>query len=125
MFYALCLAHWQGTESETLKIWRTSNMNVIRVTKTARNRVDVVFTGDKYLFFNPDNGLIALAQRHELGSGLFHVQRTEQISKKLIEETITDNEPSSIVVLGFEYHEEHNKPQHTLPYVVSVKLEKR
>lgn len=100
-------------------------MNVIRVTKTARNRVDVVFTGDKYLFFNPDNGLIALAQRHELGSGLFHVQRTEQISKKLIEETITDNEPSSIVVLGFEYHEERKKPQHTLPYVVSVKLEKR
>ena len=26
MFYALCLAHWQVTESETLKIWRTSNM---------------------------------------------------------------------------------------------------
>ena len=100
-------------------------MNVIRVTKTARNRVDVVFTGDKYLFFNPDNGLIALAQRHEPESGLFHVQRTEQISKKMIEETITDNEPSSIVVLGFEYHSEDNKPQHTLPYVVSVKLEKR
>lgn len=88
-------------------------MNVIRVTKTARNRVDVVFTGDKYLFFNPDNGLIALAQRHEPGSGLFHVQRTEQISKKMIEDAITDNEPSSIVVLGFEYHEECNKPQHT------------
>ena len=100
-------------------------MNIIRVTKTSRNRVDVVFTGDKYLFLNPDNGLIALAQRHEFGSGLFHVLLTEQISKKLIEETITDNEPSSIVVLGFEYHEEHNKPQHTLPYVVSVKLEKR
>lgn len=46
-------------------------MNIIRVTKTLRNRVDVVFTGDKYLFFNPDNGLIALAQRHEFGSGLF------------------------------------------------------
>lgn len=100
-------------------------MNVIRVTKAARNRVDVVFTGDKYLFLNPDNGLIALAQRHEPGSGLFHVQRTEQISKKMIEDAITDNEPSSIVVLGFEYHEECNKPQHTLPYVVSVKLEKR
>ena len=26
MFYALCLAHWQVTESETLKIWRTSSM---------------------------------------------------------------------------------------------------
>ena len=36
-------------------------MNIIRVTKTSRNRVDVVFTGDKYLFLNPDNGLIALA----------------------------------------------------------------
>lgn len=63
-------------------------MNVIRVTKAARNRVDVVFTGDKYLFFNPDNGLIALAQRHELGSGLFHVQRTEQISKNTCLERI-------------------------------------
>lgn len=100
-------------------------MKIIRLTKTSRNRVDVVFTGDKYLFINPDFGLIALAQRHEPDSGLFHVQRTEQISKKMIEDAITDNEPSSIVVLGFEYHEECNKPQHTLPYVVSVKLEKR
>ena len=100
-------------------------MNIIRVTKTSRNRVDVVFTGDKYLFLNPDNGLIALAQRHELGSGLFHVQPTEQISKKLIEATITDNEPSNIIALGFEYHNEDNKPQHTLPFIVKVELEPR
>lgn len=45
-------------------------MNVIRVTKTARNRVDVVFTGDKYLFFNPDNGLIALSTETRTRFGL-------------------------------------------------------
>lgn len=32
-------------------------MKIIRLTKTSRNRVDVVFTGDKYLFINPDFGL--------------------------------------------------------------------
>ncbi len=100
-------------------------MNIIRVTKTSRNRVDVVFTGDKYLFLNPDNGLIALAQRHEFGSGLFHVLLTEQISKKMIEETIKNNEPSSIIALGFEYNNEDNKPQHTLPFIVKVELDKR
>lgn len=100
-------------------------MNIIRVTKTSRNRVDVVFTGDKYLFFNPDNGLIALAQRHEFDSGLFHVLLTEQISKQMIEETIKNNEPSSIIALGFEYHNEDDKPQHTLPFIVKVELEPR
>ena len=94
-------------------------MKIIRVTKIARNRVDVVFTGDKYLFFNPDFGLIAVAQRHENGSGLFDVQRTEQISKKMIEDTIRDNEPSY-----FKYHNESIKPQHTLPYIVDIKLKK-
>lgn len=79
-------------------------MNVIRVTKTARNRVDVVFTGDKYLFFNPDNGLIALAQRHELGSGLFHVQRTEQINKKMIEETIYQHQAEVNKIIGRTYN---------------------
>ena len=43
-----------------------------------------------------------MAQRHEFGSGLFHVLLTEQISKKMIEETIKNNEPSSIIALGFE-----------------------
>ena len=100
-------------------------MKIIRVTKAARNRVDVIFTGDKYLFFNPDFGLIAVALRHENESGLFHVLRTEQISKKMIQETIESNEPSCIVILAFDYHNEDNKPQHTLPYVVDVKLEMR
>ena len=99
-------------------------MKIIRVTKGTRNRVDVIFTGDKYLFFNPDNGLIAIVVRHEAESGLFHVWRTEQISMKMIEDTITSNEPSCIVVQAFSYHHEDNKPQHTLPYGVNITLEK-
>ena len=42
-----------------------------------------------------------------------------------IEETIKNNEPSSIIALGFEYHNEDNKPQHTLPFIVKVELEPR
>lgn len=58
-------------------------MNIIRVTKTSRNRVDAIFTGYQYLFFQADFGLVAVAERGQ-----------------------------------------HAK-QDTLPYVVSIELEKR
>lgn len=73
-------------------------MNIIRVTKTARNRVDVIFTGYQYLFFHADFGLVAVAERG---------QNAKQYENKFI------------------FSGEHNKPQHTLPYIVNVKLEKR
>ena len=40
-------------------------MNIIRVTKTARNRVDVIFTGYQYLFFHADFGLVAIAESED------------------------------------------------------------
>lgn len=129
MFYALCLAHWQVTESETLKIWRTSNMNIIRVTKTARNRVDVIFTGYQYLFFHADFGLVAVAERGQNAKQYenhFIIMRSEQISEDMIKNTIEKNESTFNNRLNkFIFSGEHNKPQHTLPYIVNVKLEKR
>ena len=129
MFYALCLAHWQVTESETLKIWRTSNMNIIRVTKTSRNRVDVIFTGYQYLFFHADFGLVAVAERGQNAKQYenhFIIMRSEQISEDMIKNTIEKNESTFNNRLNkFIFSGEHNKPQHTLPYIVNVKLEKR
>ena len=129
MFYALCLAHWQVTESETLKIWRTSSMEVIRVTKTARNRVDVIFTGYQYLFFHADFGLVAVAERGQNAKQYenhFIIMRSEQISEDMIKNTIEKNESTFNNRLNkFIFSGEHNKPQHTLPYIVNVKLEKR
>ena len=129
MFYALCLAHWQVTESETLKIWRTSNMNIIRVTKTARNRVDVIFTGYQYLFFHADFGLVAVAERGQNAKQYenhFIIMRSEQISEDMIKNTIEKNESTFNNRLNkFIFSGEHNKTQHTLPYIVNVKLEKR
>ena len=129
MFYALCLAHWQVTESETLKIWRTSNMNIIRVTKTSRNRVDVIFTGYQYLFFHADFGIVAVAKREMNGiqaENHFVIMRSEQISEKMITSTIEKNESTFNNRLNkFFFSNEDNKPQHTLPYIVDVKLEKR
>lgn len=42
-------------------------MNIIRVTKTSRNRVDAIFTGYQYLFFHADFGLVAVAKREMNG----------------------------------------------------------
>ena len=42
MFYALCLAHWQVTESETLKIWRTSSMKKNKLELTDKEYDEVI-----------------------------------------------------------------------------------
>lgn len=105
-------------------------MNIIRVTKTARNRVDVIFTGYQYLFFHADFGLVAVAERGQHAKqdteNLFNILRSEQISKDMIKRTIEKNESTFNNRLNkFIFSGEHNKPQHTLPYIVNVKLEKR
>lgn len=105
-------------------------MNIIRVTKTARNRVDVIFTGYQYLFFHADFGLVAVAERGQNAKqdteNHFNILRSEQISKDMIKSTIEKNEHTFNNRLNkFIFSGEHNKPQHTLPYIVNVKLEKR
>lgn len=105
-------------------------MEVIRVTKTARNRVDAIFTGSQYLFFHADFGLVAVAERGQHAKqdteNHFNILRSEQISKDIMQKVIEKNEHTFNNKLNrFIFSGEHNKPQHTLPYVVSVKLEKR
>lgn len=102
-------------------------MNIIRVTKTSRNRVDVIFTGYQYLFFQADFGLVAVAKREMTGiqaENDFVIMRSEQISEEMIKSTIEKNESTFNNRLNkFFFSNEDNKPQHTLPYIVDVKLE--
>ena len=104
-------------------------MKIIRLTKTSRNRVDVIFTGYQYLFFQADFGLVAVAKREMNGiqaENNFIIMRSEQISEEMIKSTIEKNESTFNNRLNkFIFSGEHNKPQHTLPYIVNIKLEKR
>ena len=104
-------------------------MNIIRVTKTSRNRVDVIFTGYQYLFFQADFGLVAVAFREMnaiQAENQFVIMRSEQISEKMITSTIEKNESTFNNRLNkFFFSNEDNKPQHALPYIVDIKLEKR
>lgn len=112
-------------------------MEVIRVTKTSRNRIDAIFTGSKMLFINPDFGLVALANRYDTIASetekktthYWKIERSEQISKDMIEKTITKYYSQYKAYLAisheFNYIFEEGKPQHTLPYIVDIKLERR
>ena len=108
-------------------------MEVIRVTKTARNRIDAIFTGSKMFFFNPDFGLVAIANRYGTSNivwdkkfiHFWKIERSEQIEKDMIEKTIKKyysqyNSCYLKVSHQFEYINEDNKPQHALPYIVDI-----
>lgn len=71
-------------------------MNIIRVTGNAKNRIDAIFTGSKYLFFSPDFGLVAIATRVSMDENCsyFNIELTEQISPKLIDKVINKEEAS-------------------------------
>lgn len=105
-------------------------MNIIRVTKSAANRIDAVFSGDKYLFLNPDFGLVAVAERIEVScdamSTRFKVERTMQIDPKIIEKVVTDNERTfaKFKKVHFTYDNLEAMQQHTLPYVPNIVLSK-
>ena len=72
-------------------------MEVIRVTKTARNRIDAIFTVSNMFFFNPDFGLVAIANRYDTANNVWDkkfiyywkIERSEQIGKDMIEKTMT------------------------------------
>lgn len=102
-------------------------MNIIRITKTAKERFDAIFTGDKYIFLNPTFGLVAIAERKEVAAKSphatrFEIIRTEQISHRLIDDTLISNEKrlTSYNVIITDYKNEDNLPQHTLPYLVDI-----
>lgn len=66
-------------------------MEVTRVTKTARNRIDAIFTGSKMFFLNPGFGLVAIADRHDTANNVWDkkfihywkIGRSEQIGKDM------------------------------------------
>lgn len=104
-------------------------MNIIRITKSKKERFDAIFTGSKYFFLNPTFGLIAVASRKEQNSKNpyathFDIERTEQISKQMIIDVITENERTCTCfnVVYPHFKNEDNLPQHTLPYLVDAVL---
>lgn len=102
-------------------------MNVIRVTGNAKNRIDAIFTGNKYLFFSPDFGLVAIATRRYMDESCsyFNVELTEQIKPKLVYKVVEKEEASIKRTCQFNCINLGEMPQHTLPYVVDINLEKR
>lgn len=104
-------------------------MNIIRITKSKKERFDAIFTGSKYFFLNPTFGLVAVASRKEQNSKNpyathFDIERTEQISKQMIIDVITENERTCTCfnVVCPHFKNEDNLPQHTLPYLVDAVL---
>lgn len=102
-------------------------MNIIRVTGNTKNRIDAIFTGNKYLFFSPDFGLVAIATRLSMDENYsyFNVELTEQINPKLINKVIDKEEASMKRICKFDFINLKKMPQHTLPYVVDITLERR
>ena len=102
-------------------------MNVIRVTGNTKNRIDAIFTGSKYLFFSPDFGLVAIATRVSMDDNYsyFDVELTEQISPKLINKVIEKEEASMKRFCIYNCINLEEMPQHTLPYVIGLTLERR
>lgn len=89
-------------------------MNIIRVTGNTKNRIDVIFTGSKYLFFSPDFGLVAIATRVSTDDNYsyFDVELTEQISPKLINKVIEKEEASIKRICQFNCINLGEMPQH-------------
>lgn len=102
-------------------------MNIIRATGNTKNRIDAIFTGSKYLFFSPDFGLVAIATRVSMDDkcSYFDVELTEQITQKLINKVIEKQEILLKRICIFNYINLDKMPQHTLPYVIDLTLERR
>lgn len=102
-------------------------MNIIRATGNTENRIDAIFTGSKYLFFSPDFGLVAIATRVSMDDkfSYFDVELTEQITQKLINNVIEKEEILLKRTCIFNYINLDKMPQHTLPYVIDLTLERR
>jgi hypothetical protein len=102
-------------------------MNIIRVTGNTKNRIDAIFTGSKYLFFSPDFGLVAIATRISMDENCsyFNVELTEQIKPKLIYKVVEKEEASIKRICQFNCINLGEMPQHTLPYVIDLTLERR
>lgn len=102
--------------------------------KTTENhtQIDVYFDGEKYVFINLFYRLVAIARRdYENFSedtdnchAVFHVERTATIAESTIIRVI-DKAESRYVKKSVSYDITRYDKHDSLPYFVSVKLEKR
>ena len=102
--------------------------------KTQENstRIDVYFDGEKYVFINAFHGLVAIARRQGYTEYLpdgykahvkFKVEKASTISKNTITRLLYKQEDKYVsTVVECEWNEVECE---SLPYFVSVNLEKR
>lgn len=95
-------------------------------------RIDVYFDGEKYVFINAFLGIVAIARRDYIDftrdenppHSTFNVEKTKRtVSNQTIEKLIKKQESRYVKVLcKFHYKEVEEE---SLPYFISVKLDKR
>lgn len=103
-------------------------------TQEYHTRIDVYFDGEKYVFINAFHGLVAIARRDYNTSRFsedntryfvtFHVEKASTISESTIERIINKGE-STYMPCYVTYVYDTISDRESLPYFVSVNLEKR
>ena len=103
-------------------------------TQEYHTRIDVYFDGEKYVFINAFHGLVAIARRDYDTSRFsedntryfvtFHVEKASTISNSTIECIINKGE-STNMPCDVTYIYNNASDRESLPYFVSVNLEKR
>lgn len=103
-------------------------------TQEYHTRIDVYFDGEKYVFINAFHGLVAIARRDYNTSRFsedntryfvtFHVEKASTISESTIERIINKGE-STYMPCYVTYVYDTISERDSLPYFVSVNLEKR
>ena len=106
-------------------------MEYIR-TKEYETTIDVYFDGEKYVFINRFIGLVAVARRKGMPEisndgntaySTFMVEQTDGICKETIIKVIQKQE-SQYLPCSVAYEWEKEQKYSSLPYSVSVKLER-
>lgn len=101
-------------------------------TQEYHTRIDVYFDGEKYVFINAFHGLVAIARREGLvdfstdgymAHVKFKIEKSETIEKITITRVIKKQESKYVSTIVETEWEEIRKE--SLPYIVSVNLEKR
>lgn len=101
-------------------------------TKEYETTIDVYFDGEKYVFVNRFIGLVAVARRKETPAisddgntrySTFSVEHTDGICKETIIKVIQKKE-SQYLPCSVAYEWQEEQKHSSLPYSVSVKLER-
>lgn len=100
-------------------------MEFIR-TKNYGTEMNVVFTGDKYTFFDGFHGLVAIATRNSDPGDknvLFSVEHTYVINESLIKRIINKNENRYIDVI-VSYTFKLSGKRQSLPYYADIDIKR-